>query len=118
MILSYFALSFSLAWCSFLQKEDISVDTWAMVEVEKAVVDTWDSVEEVEEAEAVVESWNSEEVKEKTGALSIETGDELESTIKDLINKRKEILWSGDKLTEKDIELMEDILNELIKAVK
>jgi hypothetical protein len=68
------------------------------------------------ETENTVEEQTSIDNTGDTSSLD-ESGD-LQETIKELIDKRKETLGDSDNLTEDDIQLIEDILDELVKSVK
>jgi len=109
--------SLILTGCSQFNNEDKNVDstklTWS--------VETWlvllDNIDEIKvwEEEIVSEEWitkNEEWIVGSWGAT------ELQETVKWIIDERKEKLWDSDELTDDDIQLIEDILDELVKAVE
>jgi len=107
--------SFLLAGCSFLQKEDLHVNTGVLDDMS---IDSWDVLLSWDQ----INTWKQlkdtvildDEKVDKGQEISPEENAKMENDIKSLIEKRKAELWTGDNLTEKDIDLIEEILNKLM----
>lgn len=123
----------ALTGCTLFQKEIIEVDTGDITTgVDVSVEDELEFDVETEDASL------ADTGAELSGDVDVVSGDiavdveveaevdaevnlddpDLETTVQELIDERKGDLWSDDNLTEEDIQLMEDILDELIKSVE
>ncbi len=123
VVLSFLVVSFSLLGCSSFKKdldENINPDdvTLQINELENVRVDQT-GVQEVDEWQDLDEWEESDDMVSFSGDDNqVALGDDTEQTIKNMIEERKDQLWEWDELTEDDIKLMEDILNELVNSVK
>jgi len=100
ILLVLFGMVVVLTGCSLFNKEKITVDGDIVVEMDKVIKDI----------DILTGETSEEEVTEKDS--------ELQETVHDFIEERKNTLDEWDDLTEDDIELIEDILNELVEEVE
>ena len=99
------------------------IEVWEEGIIEEWQSNSWGLVANSEEV--IVNSWSvddwwivkNEEWKMNSWEVAVDVV-ELQDTVKELIDERKEDLWDSDELTEEDIQLIEDILDELVQSVE